>query len=98
MFNEVIDTATRLHTSSPDSSRFVLMLWNEVGKDTFTVRRKATNITEFFALMKKPKNKTEEINIHTDPSVLLAYYNAVSNALDEYFTEYVFPEYGQYLH
>ena len=98
MFNEVIDTATRIHASSPDSSNFVLMLWNAVGKETFTVRRKATNITDFFSLIRKPNNNTEAVNIHTDPSVLLAYYNAVSNALDEYFTEYIFPEYGQYLH
>lgn len=98
MFNEVIDTATRLHTSSPDSHNFVFMLWNEVGKDTFTIRRKATNISEFFALMKKPKTKYEEYHIKTDPKVLLSYYEAISEALDEYFKEYIFPEYGKYLH
>lgn len=97
MFNEVIDTATRLRTSSPDSHNFVLMLWNQVGRDTFTVRRKATFVSEFFALMKKPRNKIEEYNIETKPEVLLAYYNTVSKALDEYFKEYNFPEYGTYL-
>ncbi len=98
MFNEVIDTATRLHISSPDSTNIVFMLWNDVGKETFTVRRKATNIFEFFSLMKKPSNDFEKSNIKTDPKVLLAYYCTVSNALDEYFKEYHFPSYGQYLH
>ena len=98
MFNEVIDTATRLHTSSPDSANFVLMLWSAVGKDTFTTRRKSTNVYEFFSLMKKPNNKEEEINIHIDPKVLMAYYNTVSKALEEYFTDYNYPEYGAYLH
>jgi len=98
MFNEVIDTATRLHASSPDSANFVFMLWNEVGKETFTIRRKATNIFEFFSLMKKPKTTLEKHNIKTDPQVLLEYYNAVSEALEEYFKEYNFPEYGKYLH
>ena len=97
MFNEVIDTATRLHASSPDSTNFVFMLWNEVGKETFTIRRKATNIFEFFSLMKKPKNDNEKRNIKTDPKVLLKYYEAVSNALDEYFKEYKIPEHGTYL-
>lgn len=98
MFNEVIDTATRLHASSPDSHNFVFMLWNEVGKETFTIRRKATNVSEFFALMKKPKNETEKQNIKTDPEVLLSYYISVSDALEEYFKEYIFPEHGKYLH
>lgn len=97
MFNEVIDTATRLHTSSPDSHNFVFMLWNQVGRDTFTIRRKATNVTEFFSLMKKPKNKSEEYNIKTNPEVLLKYYDKISESLDDYFVEYIFPEYGTYL-
>lgn len=97
MFNEVIDTATRLHISSPDSTNFVLMLWNEVGKETFSIRRKATNISQFFSLMKKPKSENEKNNIKTDPKVLMSYYDAVSKALEEYFQEYTFPEYGTYL-
>lgn len=97
MFNEVIDTASRLHASSPDSTNFVFMLWNQVGKETFTIRRKATNISQFFSLMKKPKTESEKCNIKIDPQVLLSYYDAVSEALEEYFKEYKFPEYGIYL-
>lgn len=97
MFNEVIDTATRLHASSPDSTNFVFMLWNEVGKETFTIRRKSTNVSEFFSLMKKPKKEIEKRNIKTDSKTLMDYYNAVSIALEEYFSEYKIPEYGTYL-
>jgi|GEM_PF-1106542 len=97
MFNEVIDSTNRLHSSSPDSASFVLMLWNEVGKEAFTIRRKATSVLEFFSLMKKPKTDLEKIEIKTDPKVLMKYYKMVSDALEDYFKDYSLPEYGTYL-
>lgn len=98
MFNEVIDTATRIHSSSPDAHNFVFMLWNEVGKDTFTIRRKATNISEFFSFIKKPHDADGKSNINIDAKVLLEYYDAVSGALEEYYKEYIYPDFGRYLH
>ena len=93
MFSEVVDTATRIKSSSPDAHCFVLMLYNSVGKDTFEVRRKATNVTEFYALTTPPPKKNAPLEkLH--PDVLYAYYKGVSTALEEYFKEYTLPSFG----
>lgn len=97
MFNEVADTSNMIHTINPGAYNFVFMLWNAVGKNKFTVLRKSTNINQFFSLMNRPNSKEKEKNIKIDPHVLMSFYNSVSEALVEYFSDYEMPDHGVYL-
>lgn len=93
MFRENIATSSKIHEFSPDAYNYVLMLWNELGKETLKAERRSTNINEIFALTNKSNNK----EIHIDYMVLKDYYITLRNALEEYVKIYNPPKKGKLL-